>query len=181
MKRAIFVTGTVLLLTLALTGVAFAQGQDEPDTTSMAEAATVLAPLAAAALGIERLLETFWGIVESVFAVLDKFPFVRMTEAQLAASEDSEENKRKKAGYGKFKTWTSAAAGIVLGIWVAFAAKLMMFDLIGLDAVDKWDKLITGLVIGSGSKFTHDVIGIFSETKKLIEQGAELVKSKKKS
>ena len=150
MKRRLSTVGIVVLLSVVFTGVAYAQG-GEPAATAVA---TVLAPLAAAALGIERILEIAWGFVESIFVLVKKDKF------------NSEEKE-----YKAFKTWVSAALGLVIGYQVAIAARLMMFTSVGIQNVDAHaDMLITGLVIGSGSKFTHDIIGIFSEGKGLIEE-----------
>jgi hypothetical protein len=173
MKRAILVYGIVLLLILTGTEVAFAQGEGGPDAAGIMDVALVLAPLAATALGIERLVETGWGLIETILSFIPWFDFIKKEEANL-----DDKDKKNKAGYKKFKVWTSAAIGIGLGIWVANAAGLKMFNLIGLEVIPEADVLVTGLVVGSGSKFTHDVIGIFTETKRLIENGAELLKRK---
>lgn len=89
MKRKFSTVGIVLLLSAVFTGVAYAQG-GEPAASSVNN---VLAPLAAAALGIERLLEIAWGFIESI-----------LTRAKKDFKTDDKD-------YKKFKTWFSAAVG----------------------------------------------------------------------
>jgi hypothetical protein len=171
MKRSMFVSGAVLLLMLSVTGIAFAQGEGG----GAAAEASVLGPLAAAALGIERLIETGWGIVETILPYVQRFAFLKKKDEDRTPQE-----KTDAANFSKFKVWASAAAGFVVGVVVANMAGLKMFSATGLASVQPTaDTLVTGIVIGSGSKFAHDVVGIFTETKKLVENWAELVKSKK--
>ncbi|RME40364.1 MAG: hypothetical protein D6796_17300 [Caldilineae bacterium] len=149
--RILVVLGGVVLCWLALGGLALAQGGD--GGSAAAVGGGVLAPLAAAALGIERLLEAVWGIAESIIGVVGKVG----------------KELPDKPEYVRFKTWASAVLGILVGIILASAANLGMFGMLDLPVNHRADVFITGLVIGSGSKFTHDVIGIFYEWKKLIE------------
>jgi len=157
-----------------VTGVAFAQAEGGTQTAPLGVAA-VLAPLAAAALGIERILEAGWGIVEIILARLPKYAFLKKKDADL-----TDEDRSNQANHSQFKVWASVVAGIVVGLLVALSANLAMFEMIGLSNVTHLaDVLITGVVIGSGSKFTHDVIGIFTQTKKLVENWAELADVRK--
>ena len=157
-KRALFFIIAVITIWAALTVVALAQS-NAAQSGGNPDVAVVLAPLVAAALGIERLLETLWGVVEMVLDVLGITP----TDEKYIA----------------FKTWASAAMGILLGIILASAARLQMFGLLGLHVNAGADVFITGLVIGSGSKFTHDVIGILSEGKRGLEQWRKLTESRR--
>lgn len=149
-KRVIFVLVASLFVWFFAVAVAAAQTREFGQPAPVTNVTVVLAPLLAAALGIERVLETLWGIVESVLNMLAIAP--------------------TGAKYQDFKTWASAAIGIVAGIIIASAAQLQMFGLLGLAVDARADVFITGLVIGSGSKFTHDVIGILSEGKRSLEQ-----------
>lgn len=119
----------------------------------------VLAPLAAAALGIERLLETIWGVVETV---------LRMALVDTSSPR-----------YVEFKTWVSAGLGLVMGVIIASAADLRMFGMLNFPAAVQADVFITGLVVGSGSKFTHDIIGIFTESKRALEQWRKLLEQRR--
>ena len=151
--RFLAVTGGVVLCWLALGALALAQGGNGGSAAAGMTGGGVLAPLAAAALGIERLLEAVWGIAESIIGVLGKVG----------------KELPDKPEYVRFKTWASAALGIIIGIVLASAANLGMFGMLDFPVNHRADVFITGLIIGSGSKFTHDVIGIFYEWKKLIE------------
>ncbi len=149
-RRTWILTSFTVVVWFLLAVVALAQTRGFSQPTSTVNVTVVLAPLLAAALGIERLLETLWGIVESILSALTIVPTGEK--------------------YQDFKTWASAAFGIVAGIIIASAAQLQMFGMLGLAVDARADVFITGLVIGSGSKFTHDVIGILSESKRGLEQ-----------
>ncbi len=154
MRRRFLAVGTVVLVWGALSMVALAQSGTVTNADSTTTVAVVLAPLLAAAVGIERLLETLWGIVESLLDML-----------QITPTGEK---------YVAFKTWSSAALSIVAGLIIASAAQMKMFAMLDLSVAPRPDVFITGLVIGSGSKFTHDVIGIFTEGKRGLEQWRKL-------
>ena len=154
MRRRLMAFGMVVLIWAMLSMVVLAQSGTATNGGTASDVAVVLAPLLAAALGIERLLETLWGIVESL---LDTLQIIPTGEKYIA-----------------FKTWSSAALSIVAGIIIASAAQMKMFEMLGLSVSPRPDVFITGLVIGSGSKFTHDVIGIFTEGKRGLEQWRKL-------
>ena len=155
MRRRFLAVGTVVLVWGALSMVVLAQSSGTvTNADSTATVAVVLAPLLAAAVGIERLLETLWGIVESLLDML-----------QITPTGEK---------YVAFKTWSSAALSIVAGLIIASAAQMKMFAMLALSVAPRPDVFITGLVIGSGSKFTHDVIGIFTEGKRGLEQWRKL-------
>lgn len=164
MNRRLKTIFFVIVITLVFTGIAYAQTGDEKTASTVV---SVLAPLAAAALAIERVMETFWGIIESI---KDKFKGENKKE-----TEDWKTDPR----YVEFKTWASALLGLIIGVVIAYETNLMMFKLVGFKDINaETDLFITGLVVGSGPKFTHDIIGIFSQGKKLIEQAQELIKRK---
>ena len=156
MRRRLFAVGSVIFVWAMLSMVVLAQqsGGATNDSASTTAVAVVLAPLLAAAIGIERLLETLWGIIESL---LDMMQITPTGEKYIA-----------------FKTWSSAALSIVAGLIIASAAQMKMFAMLDLSVAPRPDVFITGLVIGSGSKFTHDVIGIFTEGKRGLEQWRKL-------
>lgn len=178
MKRRITTVGIVILVSSVFTGVAYAQG-GEP---AAATVAAVLAPLAAAALGIERLFEGIWGIVETISGYIPGLEYVNKSEKEYELFANGkwkgDEIKSKIANYPfkkvhfrEFKTYVSAFGSLAIGVWTADQANLMMFSSIGFEnIVSSADVFVTGLVIGSGSKFTHDIIGIFSHGKGLIEE-----------
>ncbi len=161
MRRSLFTVLGLVALWAALPVIALAQDPNlEPTTVVVGvNVMVVLAPLAAAALGIERLLETLWGIFETV---------LRMLKINYTTPE-----------YVQIKTWVSAGMGLIIGLIIAFAADLRMFGLLSLMVQPELDMFMTGLVIGAGSKFTHDVIGIFYESKKAMEEWKKLLEVKR--
>ena len=161
MRRALFTILGLAALWAALPAIALAQDPNlQPAAVVMSvNVMVVLAPLAAAALGIERLLETLWGIFETI---------LRMLNINYATPE-----------YVQTKTWVSAGMGLVIGLIIAFAANLGMFGLLSLSVQPELDMFMTGLVIGAGSKFTHDVIGIFYQSKKALEEWKKLLEVKR--
>ncbi|MFQ5577223.1 MAG: hypothetical protein ACE5G8_09590 [Anaerolineae bacterium] len=158
MKRRIAVFSGLALSWLAAPAAVLAQGSSGASGEGL-NVSLVLAPLAAAALGIERLLEAIWGIVEMILSYM---------------KVDTDAPK-----YVEFKTWAAAALGIIIGLIIAGAAELRMFAMLNLPANPGLDVFVTGLVIGSGSKFTHDVIGIFFHGKKGLEEWGKLLKVKR--
>ncbi len=161
MRRSLFTVSGLAALWAALPVIALAQDPNTGPTTVVVgvNVMIVLAPLAAAALGIERLLETLWGIFETI---------LRMLQINIATPT-----------YVQLKTWISAGLGLVIGLIIAFAADLRMFGMLSLSAQPELDMFMTGLVIGAGSKFTHDVIGIFYESKKTLEEWKKLLELKR--
>lgn len=119
----------------------------------------VLLPLLAAAASVERAVELGWNYVE--WALIR---FVGWRPSDL-----------KTASYGQFKSGTSLLAGVVLGIVVVnFSSMRLMAHLQPLiptffvgDATQMglWDVLITGAVVGAGSKPAHDILGIITQLK----------------
>jgi len=163
MKKSLYTLLWVALLCLVLPVAALAQDAGNQPTAVVLNfnVMVVLAPLAAAALGIERLLETLWGIFETI---------LRMLNVDIITPT-----------YIQFKTWVSAGIGLAMGVIIAFAAELKMFGMLTLPAQPELDMFVTGLVIGAGSKFTHDIIGIFYESKKALEEWKKLLETKRQA
>lgn len=168
MKRRFMTIFWTVMISLVFSGVVYAANGEEAAALSVS---AILAPLAAAALGVERALEMMWGIIESIGNILKK-------DDQPGGDEKVEDWKSSQK-YKDFKTWFSALLSLVMGVVISYQAGLLMFTLVGFENVTaNVDKFVTGIVIGSGTKFTHDVIGIFSEGKKLVEHAQGLVKAK---
>lgn len=159
MKQSTKILAWLLLFWLAMSVTALAQNGVSGYPAEAGNVSLVLAPLAATALGIERLLETIWGVVETV---------LRMVLVDPASPR-----------YVEFKTWVSAGAGLLIGVIIASATDLRMFGMLNFPANPQADVFITGLVVGSGSKFTHDIIGIFSEGKRALEQWRRLLEERR--
>jgi len=130
------------------------------DTTGILPA---LAPLLTAAVGVERAIEIIWNYVE--WALLS---FLGWQPEQL-----------KTAQYLQFKSGTSMILGVIIGILVANFLALRLFTFLGstvpglLDNVPgTWDLLITGFLIGAGSKPAHDILGVITQFKHFLNTSA---------
>lgn len=130
------------------------------DTTGILSALT---PLLTAAVGVERAIEIIWNYVE--WALLS---FLGWQPDQL-----------KSAQYLQFKSGTSMVLGMIIGILVANFMALRLFTFLGptvpglLDNVPAtWDLLITGFLIGAGSKPAHDILGVLTQLKNFLNTSA---------
>ncbi|RIK47638.1 MAG: hypothetical protein DCC57_14065 [Chloroflexi bacterium] len=122
-----------------------------------------LVPLILAAVGVERAVEIIWNYLEWLLLGVFKWE-----PAQL-----------KSAQYVQFKSGTSLVFGVVIGILLTNATNLRLFAYLRplapglLDAVaPAWDVLITGFIIGAGAKPVHDLLGIITQTKNVLENWA---------
>jgi hypothetical protein len=110
-------------------------------------------------------------------------------ETALAAAKDRVKDFLQSPPYTSWKRLISLAAGIVLGIIVAFAARLQMLAMIaGLlgggggtgtadvlgEATRGIDMLLTGLIIGTGSAPVHSLIGLLENTKDAVDEARAL-------
>jgi len=130
------------------------------DTTGILPALT---PLLTAAVGVERAIEIIWNYVE--WALLS---FLGWQPDQL-----------KSPQYLQFKSGTSMVLGVIIGILVANFMALRLFAFLGptvpglLDNVPAtWDLLITGFLIGAGSKPAHDILGVLTQFKNFLGTSA---------
>lgn len=119
----------------------------------------VLVPLGTAAIGVERAIEVIWNYAECVL-----LNSRRWNPADL-----------KSAQYTQFKSGTSMLMGIILGILVANYTNMRLFDYLRdytpgfLDTVPViWDTIITGLIIGSGAKPAHEILGVLTQAKNFL-------------
>jgi hypothetical protein len=117
----------------------------------------------AAAIAVERFIEVLWNYID--WALLNMRGW---QPANLQASQ-----------YTQFKSGTSLVLAVVLGVLIANYTGMRLFDYLRpltprlLDAVPAvWDVLITGFVIGAGTKPTHDLLGIITQTKNLLGSSA---------
>ena len=91
-----------------------------------------------------------------------------LTDAQtrLKAAENKLAEAANSDDYKSAKGAVTIVLGLMLGVVVAAIGQLQMFALLGIEAVPtKFDVLITGLVIGSGSYPVHSLIGILQQGK----------------
>ena len=130
------------------------------DTTNIGPA---LLPILTASVGVERAIEIIWNYLE--WALLS---FLGWTPEQL-----------KTPQYLQFKSGTSMLAGVILGILLASFANIQLFAYLSpavpglLDNMPTtWDLLITGFIIGAGSKPAHDILGIITQVKNFLNTSA---------
>jgi hypothetical protein len=130
------------------------------DTTGILPALT---PLLTAAVGVERAIEIIWNYVE--WALLS---FLGWQPEQL-----------KTAQYQQFKSGTSMVLGVILGILVANVLSLQLFAFLAptvpgflANVPATWDLLITGFLIGAGSKPAHDILGVITQLKNFLNTSA---------
>lgn len=123
----------------------------------------VLLPILIAAVGVERAIEIIWNYLEWIL-----LSFGRWQAEQLKAPQ-----------YLQFKSGTSLLFGVMLGIIVTNFTGMRLFALLQptagglLDNVPvTWDILITGFIIGAGSKPAHDILGILTQFKNFLSTSA---------
>ena len=199
----------VLVLMLIMVGVAHADnGTTAASTSENVSVALILAPLLAAATAIERCIEGIFGLVEGVILSLGRFlglggeyvqwaqdqakryreqllkmkadlTQIRAVERQLIDAEQRLKDYLKSEPWVSGKKVVSLVLGIVLGVLLALATKLKMFELLGIKLVPATaDMLVTGLVIGTGSAPVHSLIGILQKTKDAIDETRALARGR---
>lgn len=164
-RRAVWATTAALIL-VGLTAPIAAAAELAQDAAGDPAIWPVLLPLLAAAASVERAVELGWNYVEWG---LMRFAGWRPSDL-------------KTASYSQFKSGTSLLAGVVLGIFVVnFSTMRLMAHLQPLiptffvgDAsqMGLWDVLITGAVVGAGSKPAHDILGIITQLKNFTGNSA---------
>jgi hypothetical protein len=91
-------------------------------------------------------------------------------QTRLQAAEDKLAEATSSDDYKSAKSAASIILGLMLGVVVAAVGQIQMFALLGIDAVPaKFDVLITGLVIGSGSYPVHSLVGILQQGKNALD------------
>ncbi len=91
-------------------------------------------------------------------------------QTRLKAAEDKLAEATSSDDYKSAKGAATIVLGLMLGVVVAAVGQLQMFALLGIEAVPtKFDVLITGLVIGSGSYPVHSLIGILQQGKDTLD------------
>lgn len=123
----------------------------------------VLLPLLAASASVERAIEFGWNYIEWFL-----LRFLRWSPTDL-----------RTPAYTEFKSGTSLLAGVVLGILVVNYSNMRLLaflqptipEFIGV-IPQEWDVLITGILVGAGSKPAHDVLGIITQIKNFTANSA---------
>jgi hypothetical protein len=125
--------------------------------------ASVLLPFLAAAATVERILELGWNYIEWLLIRFGKW----------------EGDSLKSASYVQFKSGTSLLAGLFLGVVVANYSGMRLLGFLQpmaggfLGAVPvEWDIILTGIIIGAGSKPAHDILCLITHLKNLTGNSA---------
>ena len=93
-----------------------------------------------------------------------------VAQQRLKAAEENLGNATSSKNYINAKAAVSIVLGLMLGVIIAALAQLQMFALLGVDTVPaRFDVLITGLVIGSGSYPVHSLVGILQQGKDTLD------------
>lgn len=124
---------------------------------------SVLLPLATASIGVERATEIIWNYVE--WGLL-------LTKRWLPAH-------LKTAQYMQFKSGTSMLIGVIIGILISHFTEMRLFAYLSVVVPNflqgfplVWDVLVTGLIIGSGAKPAHEILGIITQLKHFLGNAA---------
>ena len=154
--------GGAFLLLLIVASPARAQDAQDP-TANVLSFWPILLPLVASSLAIERMIELFWNYV-------DWFLF---------NARGWEPAQIKSPQYVQFKSGTSLVIAVVFGILISNFTGMRLFEYLRplvpnfLDsAPGAWDVIVTGFIIGAGTKPIHDLIGMLTETKHLLGYSA---------
>ncbi len=93
-----------------------------------------------------------------------------LAQHRLEGAEDNLSEITSSENYINAKTAVSVVLGLMLGVIISALAQLQMFAMLGVDIVPaRFDVLITGLVIGSGSYPVHSLVGILQQGKDTLD------------
>ena len=93
-----------------------------------------------------------------------------LAQQRLDAAEEKLAEATSSESYIQAKTAVSVVLGLMLGVIISAVAQLQMFATLGVDIVPaRFDVLITGLVIGSGSYPVHSLVGILQQGKDTLD------------
>lgn len=143
LSRFLNVALIVGLLSLAFATIAFAQEtQPEPGSDLLA----LFAPVLAATVAIERLLQFVRNII----------------------SPDPEKGilARDSTALRYFTT----IGGVVLGLIFSFVGSIHMFEIAEITINPNLDAILTGITVGMGTEFVHQVIMVIGEGKNALRK-----------
>lgn len=93
-----------------------------------------------------------------------------LAQKRLSDAESNLDDVTSSDSYISAKSAASIMLGLMLGVIIAAIGQLQMFALLGIAAVPaRFDVLITGLVIGSGSYPVHSLVGILQQSKDTLD------------
>ncbi|MCB0044911.1 MAG: hypothetical protein H6642_18300 [Caldilineaceae bacterium] len=163
LHRTLWAGGGLLIALLATTSVAAAAPLAQTGNADAAPIWSVLLPVLTASVAVERAMEVIWNYIDWAF-----LNFRGMDPADL-----------KSPQYVQFKSGTSLLLGVVAGILIANFMGMRIFAYFAplvpgfLDNVSvTWDVVVTGVIIGAGSKPAHDILGILTKFKDFLDKSA---------
>ena len=146
LSRYLNVVLIVLLVALFVVPVAFAQEGTEASSSLLAP----FAPVLAAAVAVERTLQLIRNII----------------------SPDPEAGPLKR-GSKNLQMFTTYG-GVILGLAITFMSpNLRILELAGVKFDPMIDAVLTGVAIGMGTEFVHEVIKLVAEGKGALRTMAE--------
>lgn len=93
-----------------------------------------------------------------------------LAQQRLADAEGKLAGLTSSESYISAKAAGSIVLGLMLGVIIAAIGQLQMFAMLGIGVVpERFDVLITGLVIGSGSYPVHSLVGILQQGKGAVD------------
>jgi hypothetical protein len=100
---------------------------------------------------------------------------IDLAQRKLGDAQQQLTNALHSPRYTSIKQAASVLIGIALGLVVAFATQLDMFQLLRLaNGPGAVGIFLTGLIIGAGSGPVHSIIGLLQQSKDAVDQAANL-------
>jgi exonuclease VII small subunit len=95
---------------------------------------------------------------------------LRDAQGRLKVAENKLSDATSSPDYRSAKSAVTIVLGLMLGVIIAAVGQIQAFALLGIGAVPaRFDVLITGLVIGSGSYPVHSLVGILQQGKDALD------------
>ena len=150
--------GALLVFVSVRTASAASAAQTFPGSGAV-EAWPVLVPMLAASASLERAIEVFWNLVE--------WFLLRVGGWQAA--------DLKRPDYTQLKSGLSLIMAGVLGVAITGYTDIRLLSYLQpqangiLDQVPvAWDVLLSGILLGTGTKPVHDLVGTLTRVKMLV-------------
>ena len=152
-----------LTLATALPALAAPATQDAATSSDTTHVWIVILAITMVAIGVQLLIEVVWNYLEWMFLNVRNWTPTRIKSPQ----------------FQQFKSGTSLLVGAVLGVLIANATGMRIFqyfeplvpDFVS-NVGNAMDVLLTGLLIGAVTKPVHDVFGLIGKTKDFLGNSA---------
>jgi len=161
MRATLRATALAAALTLATALPALAQ--DTVQTSDNTRAWIVILAIVMVATGVQLLIEVVWNYLEWFFLNVRNWTPTKIKSPQ----------------FQQFKSGTSLLIGAVLGVLIANATGMRIFQYFEplvpafvSNVGNAMDVLLTGLLVGAITKPVHDIFGLFTKTKDFLGNSA---------